>query len=49
MPPPGMPPGISFFSGMSVMHTSVVRMSAATLAAFWSAERATFVGSTMPA
>src|SRR5207244_5457064 len=38
-----------FFSGSSVMSASVVSSRAATLAAFWSAVRATLVGSMIPA
>ncbi|MBP2681028.1 MAG: hypothetical protein H6Q78_891, partial [Candidatus Krumholzibacteriota bacterium] len=35
--------GAFSFSGFSVITASVVRKRAATLAAFWRAERATFV------
>ncbi len=41
--------GCSFFSGISVTTASVVRTMAAIDAAFWSAERVTLAGSTMPA
>jgi len=47
-PPPGMG-AAGFFSGISLMSASVVKRSPAMLAAFSSAVRATYVGSTMPA
>jgi hypothetical protein len=51
---PGMPPWLSEdvstpFFGLSAMSASVVIMSDATDAAFWSAERTTLVGSMTPA
>lgn len=46
MPPPAGAAGVS--SGMLTTSASVVRTVAATDAAFWRAERATLVGSTMP-
>ena len=51
MSPPGMPPppaGAAAFSGLSATTASVVRNSAAMDAAFCSADRVTFAGSTMP-
>gem|GEM_PF-4266977 len=49
-PMPGAPPGIGASgSGLSVTRVSVVSTIAAMDAAFWSAERVTFAGSTMPA
>jgi hypothetical protein len=49
-PPRGCVAGaLSFCSGSSVMSASVVSISAAMLAAFCKAERATLVGSTTPA
>ena len=48
-PMPGAPPGIGASgSGLSVTSVSVVSTIAAMDAAFWSAERVTFAGSTMP-
>ena len=52
MPPPIPPPGIIgalFFSGKSVITTSVVKSIAAAETAFWIAERVTLVGSIIPA
>ncbi len=49
MPPPGGIAGAFSFSGTSVMRASVVRRSPLIEAAFWSAERVTFAGSTTPA
>ena len=47
---PGAPAGIGASgSGLSVTRVSVVRTIAAMDAAFCSAERVTFAGSTMPA
>ena len=48
IPPPGMA-GAAAFSGLSVMRASVVRIIPAMLAAFSTAERVTFAGSTIPA
>ena len=48
-PPPGIPPAGAFsFSGFSATMASVVRNRAAIEAAFCSAERVTFAGSTTP-
>jgi len=49
MPPIPPPPGIDGLSsfGSSAIIASVVSNSEATDAAFWSAKRATFVGSTV--
>src|SRR5699024_8422840 len=54
IPPPmapmsGAPPPPTFSSGLSATTASVVKNIAATDAAFCSAERVTFVGSTIPA
>ena len=53
IPPPMPPPGgigcFSSFSGISLTSASVVSMSEAMEAAFWSAVRATLVGSMTPA
>ena len=50
MPPGPPPPGASFFSsGMSAIMASVVSSRDAIDAAFWSADRTTFVGSITPA
>ena len=46
MPP--MPPPFPFCSGISVITASVVSTMAAIEAAFWSADRVTLAGSTMP-
>ncbi len=44
----GMPDAAPLFSGISVMTASVVRTMAAIDAAFWSADRVTLAGSTIP-
>jgi hypothetical protein len=45
----GIPNGAPLSSGISVMTASVVRTMAAIDAAFWSADRVTLAGSTIPA
>jgi hypothetical protein len=49
MPAPGMGMAAFFFSRFSTTSASVVSSSPATLAAFCSASRTTFVGSVTPA